>query len=420
MASNRLDSSFTSSFDSWDDMPIPSTHKQTEPKMVHIDEEDSYYTDSQTDSQRDSAVVTSTIEASEDLEEASAVSFEQELLSTLSPYAEMYRELNIIRKKIGDSSSYQFGLFLMNDICDKLQFIMNNPSEKTTYCRIVVDRLWNLQGKNGEVNIIQLIFSYLSICDKFSDKNFSRSTFDGCPRRVKKEKYDKNYDLYVNVHKGIDQFNQLISDKFTNFCLIFKAFRTIIGKFVKHATGSWDIKSFAPRSEWKYSIWNGKSYTSDKSRDFTDFMTEIIDIYIELEKLSPEFDELHVVFSEAKNESIKQRETTFKTMKHFRSNPRSNPRFNPQSRQKPVFHRTIAQVPASQIFVVGRDVESAPPTVSAWVKGNPINKSQQVRIQFVVEQEIPSDEARIVEALPAIAAPDMDGFVTVKSKNRRR
>ena len=405
MASNHDDSSnfySNSAFDDeWEQIPA---RQPKGAKMTHIDEAESFYTDSVNDS-ASASFVTST-------EEEEAVSFEQELLTTLKPYADMYKELNIIRKKLGDTSSYQFGLFLMNDICDKIDFIMKNPQEKSTYCRIVIDRLWNLAGKNGDVNIIQLIFSYLSICDRYSDKNFAQSTFDGCPRRVKKEKYDKNYDLYVNAHKGIDQFNQLISDKFTNFCLIFKAFRTIIGKFVKHATGSWEVHSFAPRSEWKFSIWSGKTYTSSKSKEFTEFVTEIIDIYVELEKVSPELDELHAVFSEAKLESQKQREISIKSMKNFRSKPEyrtrtqgsrqtSRPQGSRPDGSRPNTHSMPPQT--KQTFV-----SAPPPSVSAWTKGNPLVGN----IQIAQLEPIVEDQAQ--------AVPDMDGFVTVKSKNRRR
>jgi len=401
MTSNQSDSSnsnFTSAFDDdWEQIPI---RQQKGAIMTHIDEA-STYTDSTAE---EASFVTSTEEVEDDSE---PVSFEQELLTTLKPYGDMYRELNIIRKKLGDTSSYQFGLFLMNDICDKLDYIMKNSQERTTYCRIVIDRLWNLAGKHGDVNIIQLIFSYLSICDKYSDKNFAQSTFDGCPRRVKKEKYDKNYDLYVNAHKGIDQFNQLISDKFTNFCLIFKAFRTIIGKFVKHATGSWEVRSFAPRSEWKFSIWSGKTYTSCKSDEFTEFMTEMIDIYVELEKLSPELDELHAVFSEAKLESQKQREISIKSMKNFRSKPQRF--YTPRNQtSRPIASRPIASRPIQEkhTFV------STPPAVSAWKRGNPLVSNIQIQqLTQVVEHRA---EAQ------ADTQADTDGFIVVKSKPRRR
>ena len=404
MESNQSDfsNSNSSAFDDdWEQIPV---RQPKEAKMTHIDEAESFYTDSVTNSATDSASFVTSTEENDD----ESVSFEQELISTLKPYADMYKELNIIRKKLGDTSSYQFGLFLMNDICDKLDFIMKNSQEKSTYCRIVIDRLWNLSGKNGDVNIIQLIFSYLSICDRYSDKNFAQSTFDGCPRRVKKEKYDKNYDLYVNAHKGIDQFNQLISDKFTNFCLIFKAFRTIIGKFVKHATGSWDVRSFAPRSEWKFSTWSGKTYTSSKSDEFTAFMSEIIDIYCELEKLSPELDELHAVFSEAKLESQKQREISIKSMKNFRSKPQQRPWSRPQvsrpQASRPQASRTHVESIPSQ---VKQTFVSAPPTVSAWTKGNPLVGNIQIAHEQPMEAQVQ-------------VAPDMDGFIVVKSKQRRR
>lgn len=398
MALNQSDfSNFKSSAfdDEWEQIPV---RKPSSAKMTHIDEneEESFYTDSTTNFANDSSFVTST--------EEEPVSFEQELISTLKPYADIYTELNIIRKKLGDTSSYQFGLFLMNDICEKLDFIMKNPQEKTTYCRIVIDRLWNLAGKHGDVNIIQLIFSYLSICDRYSDKNFAQSTFDGCPRRVKKDKYDKNYDLYVNAHKGIDQFNQLISDKFTNFCLIFKAFRTIIGKFVKHATGSWDVQAFAPRSEWKFSTWSGKTYTSSRSKEFTEFMTEIIDVYVELEKISPELDELHAVFSEAKIESQKQRELSIKSMKNFRSKPVHRARPQPKSSAP---HTQVArQYTTKQTFV-----SPPPPAVSAWTRGNPL-------AQAIQAQRIQIEEIQAADESQSLVAPDIDGFVVVKSKTR--
>jgi hypothetical protein len=407
MASSVHFSAFNaSSFDDWEDVPYKGVRVQENP---FSDIEESTIDSNQQSNQQsnlDSAITSSesasaeTVESEEETSEP--ISFEHELYTTLHPYRQMYSELNIIRKKLGDTSSYQFGLFMMNDICDKLDFIMKNPNDKSTYCRIVIDRLWNLKAKNGDVNIIQLIFSYLSICDRFADADFANSTFDGCPRRVKKEKYDKNYDLYVNVHKGIDQFNQLISDKFTNFCLIFKAFRTIIGKYVKHATGSWDIASFAPKSEWKYSIWNGKTYTSKKSDEFNAFMIDVIDIYIELEKLSPEMDELHAIFAEAKEVSLKQRELSQKSMKNFRSKP-SYVKQRSQERQK-----AFAVVSPTRTFVVGRDTIAKAPAVPAWSKGNPLVKSVPIPETVTVQVDVP-------QAIPA----DMEGFVVV-TKGRRR
>ena len=418
MASSDHFSSFNaSSFDDWEDIPYKENRVQENPFSDIEDSNFNSNVNSNVNSNIDSVITSSesaspkTVESEDaSLEDASEedasepISFEQELFTTLQPYQQMYSDLNIIRKKLGDTSSYQFGLFMMNDICDKLDFILKNPNEKSTYCRIVIDRLWNLQGKNGDINIIQLIFSYLSICDRFADGDFAKSTFDGCPRRVKKEKYDKNYDLYVNVHKGIDQFNQLISDKFTNLCLIFKAFRTIIGKFVKHATGSWDITSFAPKSEWKYSIWNGKTYASEKSNEFNEFMSDIIDIYIELEKLSPELDELHAIFAEAKEASIKQRELSQKSMKNFRSKPASYTKQRSQDRQK-----VFASVSPTRTFVVGRDTVAKPPAIPAWSKGNPLAQSISLGQSVIVEVEIPQTNT-----------DDMDGFVVVASKGRRR
>lgn len=411
----HFSASNASSFDDWEEIPYKGTRVQENPfsdiEESAIDSNQDSNQQSNQQSNQDSAITSSesassvTVESEE--ESSEPISFEQELFTTLQPYQQMYAELNIIRKKLGDTSSYQFGLFMMNDICDKLDFIMKNPNDKSTYCRIVIDRLWNLKAKNGDANIIQLIFSYLSICDRFADGDFANSTFDGCPRRVKKEKYDKNYDLYVNVHKGIDQFNQLISDKFTNFCLIFKAFRTIIGKYVKHATGSWDIAAFAPKSEWKYSIWNGKTYASKKSDEFNQFMSDIIDIYIELEKLSPELDELHAIFAEAKEASLKQRELSQKSMKNFRSKPSSYVKQRSQERQK-----AFAAV-SSRNFVLGRDTIAKAPTVPAWSKGNPLVKSVPIA-------ETLAETVTVQVDMPQTLPADMEGFVVVTSKGRRR
>lgn len=410
--SNLNASSKSSGWSQWDDESSydDSSREQTDSVISTASAVSNSCEESYEDPVNLTLATSDEIEEIEDSEQSQ--SFEEELISTLKPYSDAYKELNIIRKKVGDTTTYQFGLYLINDICEKLDFIIKNPNGKSTYNRIVIDNLWNLTGKHGDVNVIQLIYSYLTICDKYSSYEFAKSTFDSCPRRVKKEKYDKNYDLYVNMHKGIDQFNQLISDKFTNFCLIFKAFRTIIGKFVKHATGSWDVHQFTSPSEWKYSIWSGKTYSSKKSAEFTEFIKEMIDIYVELEKLSPELDELHAVYSEAKEESIKQREIHMKSMKNFKSRPHYAPsQRNSQRKNSQQSYQSQQSQQPTRMFIVGKDVVPQASTVSAWAKGNPLVTQQEIQIQPIV---ITIETVKQVKVAPL----EDDGFTVVKSKKR--
>jgi hypothetical protein len=211
-----------------------------------------------------------------------------EILDLLKPFIPSIKQ--VMERPLCKATAFEVALYLIGDIITKLSDLIE---KQITFSKIVIQRLWDCETPKGSVNIIELLYTFLTLCGKFPDANFKRSTF-GAIMPFNNGKGDINYNITSQqAHIPLGE---------CRFVLAFKMWRSIIGRSITNCTGKYQKPNFKESAQWKYRVQNGKDVNFVSAHDDTDFMIfmeEWADIYEQTDKFSPSLDEVHTIFNEA-------------------------------------------------------------------------------------------------------------------------
>lgn len=281
-----------------------------------------------------------------------------EILDLLKPFIPSIKQ--IMERPLCKATAFELGLYLIGDIITKLNDFIE---KQITFSKIVIRNLWNCETPSGSVNIIELLYTFLTLCGKFPDATFKRSTF-GAIIPFNNGKGDINYNITPQ------QANIPLGE--CRFVLAFKMWRSIIGRSITKCTGKYQKPNFDESSQWKYRIQNGKDerfISAHDDSDFMMFMEEWAEIYEQTDKFSPSLDEVHAIFNEAstiakaeisaKIEARTIRDSQRSQDRRYQQRHESNER--QQSRHTIISHTTISDSIPVKKFTV-----PTPPQPSRW------------------------------------------------------
>lgn len=225
--------------------------------------------------------------------------FEQ-LGETLNEYASYYTE-EIEKSKV---HSTPVAYLVVAMICDIIAKLAEIKEKNSVFSKIVVKGLFGIpvvhNGEKDEVNLIELLYSFLQICIKYDSFDFKDSTFGtSCGKSKSKKGFDINYHL---THAEVDM---TVGDCKNRFGVLLKAMRTAVGHIIYRTT-----RSYNPTPE-QFENARYRVGTSDKThwnQDFASFMEELSLIYAELEKLPKNLACIGDIFGKAKKEVADIRE----------------------------------------------------------------------------------------------------------------
>ena len=211
-----------------------------------------------------------------------------EILDLLKPFIPSIKQ--IMERPLCKATAFEVALYLIGDIITKLSDLIE---KQITFSKVVIQRLWDCDTPSGSVNIIELLYTFLTLCGKFPDADFKRSTF-GAIMPFNNGKGDINYNITSQqAHIPLGE---------CRFVLAFKIWRSIIGRSITNCTGKYHKPDFKESSQWKYRVQNGKDVnfiSAHDDPDFMMFMEEWADIYEQTDKFSPSLNEIHSIFNEA-------------------------------------------------------------------------------------------------------------------------
>jgi hypothetical protein len=211
-----------------------------------------------------------------------------EILGLLKPFIPSIKQ--IMERPLCKATAFEFALYMIGDIITKL----NDLIEKNViFSKIVISRLWNCETPAGPVNIIELLYSFLTLSGRYPDAEFKRATF-GAIVPFNKGKADLNYNITPQqAHIPLGE---------CRFVLAFKLWRSIVGRSITNCTGKYQKPNFKESATWSYRVQNGKDVKIVKAHtdaDFMEFMEDWSEIYEKSDKFSPSLDEVHSIFNEA-------------------------------------------------------------------------------------------------------------------------
>lgn len=216
-----------------------------------------------------------------------------EMFNMFEKYISSYTS-EITELKITDTPLYYIGVAMLCEIIAKLVEIKEKNS---VFGKTIVKGLYEVA--NYDVNVIQIIYNFLELCTEYHDADFGKTTFGSTYGRVSKEKFDVNYNLtYKECDCKIGTKN--------NFLVLFKTFRTLIGRIIMKSTGSYAIPSKENSDKWVYHVKKLNDHIKCQSHKFNTFLEKLIDIYIQLEKLPSNLSCIKNVFIDAKNKSLEE------------------------------------------------------------------------------------------------------------------
>jgi hypothetical protein len=212
----------------------------------------------------------------------------QELIKMFKPYSFEYNE-KLASVKLGNATAYQLAITMACDILIKL---VDVQEKKSLFSTFIINNFWSYNINNTNISIIEIIYKFLEIARSYPNVDFKNSTYDSKTFKTKKEKFDPNYDITYS------QFEKKLED--AKFVEMFKTFRSIVGRFFRKCTGSYSIPNIEDSSKWKYTIrqYNGV-FKETTSKDFVNYIIETTEIYIELEKFSPDLYDVYNIFINA-------------------------------------------------------------------------------------------------------------------------
>jgi len=319
--------------------------------------------------------------------------FVSELINMLEPFSQSYtKDMGTIH--LGKATAYQLAIAMTTDILLKLYDIKEKESR---FSQIVVERLWSISSTSEtdsdsveNVNIIEILYNFLTICGSYPDSEFKTNTYEACTIRAKKEKFNPDYDItFKQAEKQLEE---------AKFIEMFRAFRSIVGRIFRYATGSYGVPNIETVETWTYNIKVDGKFIQKTSHEFSRFMIELLDVFMSLEKLTPSLNEIYSVFNDAATMSKLAYENRVQTKDKVYSRPQFS-----KSHTKQV---TQQQVQPKQEAV--RSIPIPTITGSQWGKINPVT-GKDVQKTLVLQQE--TTETIVV----ASAEPD-DFIVVVRKK----
>jgi hypothetical protein len=279
----------------------------------------------------------------------------------LKPFAQALTE-DIETKPICKATAYELAIAMIADIVIK---ILDYQEKKIIFPKKVITGLWNIQTEKHSLNVIGILYQFMTICGSYPDADFKKSTYGANISR--KQSPDINYNL--------DQKQAYIPLKDCKFVLLLKVFRTIIGHSIKNTTGKYRVPNEETANEWRYMIVDeDRRQHFMSSPDFIQYTLEIGEIYTELEKFSAPLSEIYEIFNEAAAASKIEKEKKFqmmeaRTLRQMKSKyyvQEKEDRFNQHTKQHKKF------VSSAPVPVDWKKFDTASPPVSVWKKSNPV------------------------------------------------
>ena len=333
----------------------------------------------------------------------------------LKPFAQALSE-EIEKKPICKATAYELAIAMIADIVIK---ILDYQEKKIIFPKKVITGLWNIQTENGSLNLIGMLYQFMTICGSYPDAEFKKSTYGAIISR--KASPDINYNL--------DSKQAYIPLKDCKFVLLLKIFRTIIGHSIKNTTGKYSVPSQEFADKWRYMIVdeNRQQYFLS-STEFIQYTLEIGEIYAEIEKLSAPLSEIYEIFNEAaaaskiekekKLQMIEARELHRMKSKYYVKEKEE--RFRQQTKHNKKFANSASASTVSK-SVDWKKIDSIPAPAPVWGKINPVTgthiKSSQ---QPLIAAAAAIEEVNISSQNDDIKNDIDDGFQTVRVRRTGR
>jgi hypothetical protein len=197
----------------------------------------------------------------------------------------------LTEKKLKHATAYEVALIMVFDIITKIDEYIE---KRFAFHKVIITNLWNCQPLRHEdsINIIEMLHNFLTLCGHYTDAPFKNATFGA--RIPNPDKLVGKIDFNYNI----SQKEGFIPLGKCNFSLLFKVLRAIIGRQIYRCTGKYATPDISKRAEWKY--FNGKEHvTGANDFEFVDFIDDLGNIYTELEKFTPDNQEIKSIFQSA-------------------------------------------------------------------------------------------------------------------------
>ena len=342
----------------------------------------------------------------------SSSDFIAELQEMFAPYQAAYDE-SVRTVELSRATVYQLAIKLSFEIFERLALVKSG----SIFAKRLIESLWSLTttrvhaDDDPDVNVISVLYNFLTICGDYHDAPFAASTFGLTSMRKKGNKFDPNYDIsFVKATVPLSE---------AKFVDIFRAFRSIVARIINNSTETYDVPERAYAHEWGYSIQTkpGVWQRMKCTKDFEEFIMALAPVYEELEKFSLELTEVFDVFNNA-SAAAKAHRAERDAKRDTRNNAR-----DPHSMREKYDHRRPRPVKAAAVAPVAavaakrveqRPFVAAPPVASRWGIVNPITGAS---LAAVVPVSAPAliDEPREV----AEVGTDGEGEFNVVSRKQK-
>ena len=337
----------------------------------------------------------------------------------LKPFAQALTK-DIEKKPICKATAYEIAIAMIANI---VLNILDYQEKKIIFPKKVITGLWNIQIEKDSLNLIGMLYKFMTICGSYPDAEFKKSTYGANISR--KPSDDINYNL--------DPKQAYIPLKDCKFVLLLKIFRTIIGRSIKNTTGKYKIPSEEFANDWFYMISDKNHQQHFKySNEFIQYTLEIGEIFADLEKLSAPLSEIYEIFNEAAAASKIEKEKKFqmieaRALRQMKSKyyvKEKEERFQQQTKHNKKFTNS-SYASSSTESVDWKKLDAIPVPKSVWGKINPITganitRNEQPVIAAYADADVITNAAAVAVAVAveAVTIDDNvnadDGFQTVR------
>ena len=302
--------------------------------------------------------------------EASSQDLFAQILDEIKDAALLYSD-ELGSKPLCKATAYDLCIAMLAEIAEK---IMIFQEKRIVFPKKIIEGLWEVETPSETVNVIFMLLRFWQICGNAVDANggqeplFKRATYGSIIARNNGQA-DLNYNIKPDQAK--------IPLKDSKFVLLFKVFRSIVGRSISHCTGAYTIPNPDICEKWQYRVQNGKvTETVSVMLDpiFYDYICDVAEIYALLENFSPSLNELYVVFNEAiaasKIEIANKMEAKSVREALRASRSKSNRTQQWQRKHQRPHHVVIAVAPATRVAekVDWKAHDNATPPQSRWKK----------------------------------------------------
>ena len=302
--------------------------------------------------------------------EASSQDLFAQILDEIKDAALLYSD-ELSSKPICKATAYDVCIAMLAEIAEK---IMIFQEKKIVFPKKIIEGLWEVETPAETVNVIFLLLRFWQICGNAVDANggqeprFKRTTYGAMIARNNGQA-DLNYNIKPDQAK--------IPLKDCKFVLLFKVFRSIVGRSISHCTGAYTIPNPDICEKWQYRVQNGKvTETIGVMSDsiFYDYICDVAEIYSLLENFSPTLNEVYVVFNEAiaasKIEIAKKMEAKAVREALRASRSKSNRTQQWQRKHQRPHHAVISVAPVARVAekVDWKVLDNVAPPPSRWKK----------------------------------------------------